>query len=105
MTRTTRLGVVTTGHGPRDEYVHYHERVLRALGAEVQVVIRHIYDGLVLDDLTPHQVGKETPNLGTHVHVPGAVGNHMGDGWEHRFYAIDFAIHRVQAAIHALTGC
>ena len=102
MTKTTRLGVVTTGHGPRDEYIHYHERILRSLGADVEVVIRHIYDGLSLDDLLPHQVGKETPNLGAHVHVPGAVGNHMGDGWEHRFFSLDFAIGRVQSVIDRL---
>ncbi|MDQ0390477.1 AroM family protein [Labrys monachus] len=102
MAKRTKLGVVTTGHGPRDEYIHYHQEILRSLGADVEVVIRHIYDGLALEDLLPHQVGKETPNLGSHVHVPGAVGNHMGDGWEHRFFALDFATGRVQAAIDSL---
>jgi hypothetical protein len=102
MNKTTRLGVVTTGHGPRDEYIHYHEQLLRSLGADVEVVIRHIYEDLALDELLPHQVGKETPNLGAHVHVPGAVGNHMGDGWEHRFFALDFAAKRVQSTIDRL---
>ncbi len=102
MTRTVKLGVVTTGHGPRDEYIHYHQNVLRALGANVEVVIRHIYEDLTLDALLPYQVGKETPNLGAHVHVPGAVGNHMGDGWEHRFFALDFATGRVQQTIDRL---
>lgn len=102
MTRTIKLGVVTTGHGPRDEYIHYHQTFLRALGSKVEVVIRHIYEDLTLDELTPYQVGKETPNLGAHVHVPSAVGNHMGDGWEHRFYALDFATGRVQQAIDRL---
>ncbi len=102
MTRRTRLGVVTTGHGPRDEYVHFHERFLGALGTDVEVVIRHIYDGMELEELTAHQVGKEKPNLGAHVHVPGAVGNHMGDGWEHRFYDLDFAAGKVQRTIDQL---
>lgn len=102
MTKRTRLGVVTTGHGPRDEYIHFHEQFLRALGADVEVVIRHIYEGMDLAELTPHQVGKEKPNLGAHVHVEGAVGNHMGDGWEHRFYDLDFAIGKVQQAIDQL---
>jgi len=102
LTKRTRLGVVTTGHGPRDEYIHFHERFLRALGADVEIVIRHIYDGIPLEALTPHQVGKEKPNLGAHVHVAGAVGNHMGDGWEHRFYDLDFAIGKVQRAIDLL---
>ncbi len=102
MTKRTRLGVVTTGHGPRDEYIHFHERFLRALGADVEVVICHIYEGMELEELTPHQVGKEKPNLGAHVHVPGAVGDHMGDGWEHRFYDLDFAARKVQRAIDQL---
>jgi hypothetical protein len=104
VSKTTRLGIVTTGHGPRDEYIHYHERFLRALGADVEVVIRHIYEGMALDELLPHQVGREKPNLGAHVHVPGAVGNHMGDGWEHRFFDLDFATGKVQAAIDRLEG-
>lgn len=102
MPSAKKIGVVTTGHGPRDEYLFYHRSLLEALGGQVEIVVRHIYEGLTLADITPHQVGKETPNLGAHVHVPGAVGNHMGDGWEHRFYALDFAIGRVQATIDAL---
>lgn len=102
MTRTTRLGVVTTGHGPRDEYLHYHQALLTQLGANVEVVVRHIYEDLTLEDVVPHQVGKEAPNLGAHVHVPGAVGNHMGDGWEHRFFALDFATAKVQKTIDKL---
>jgi hypothetical protein len=103
MQRTaTKLGVVTTGHGPREEYLHYHERLLRSLGADVDVVVRQIYEGLALDDLLPHEVGKNTANIGAHVHVPGAKGNHMGDGWEHRFFALDFATERVQQTIDLL---
>ncbi len=100
--QTTRLGVVTTGHGPREEYVEFHRRLLAALGADVTVFVRHIYEGLTLGDLDPHEVGKETANIGAHVHVTGAVGNHMGDGWEHRFYALDFATARVQQTIDLL---
>jgi hypothetical protein len=100
--RTTKLGVVTTGHGPREEYLHYHQRLLRSLGADVDVVVRHIYEGLALADLLPHEVGKNTANIGAHVHVPGAKGNHMGDGWEHRFFALNFATKRVQQTIDLL---
>jgi hypothetical protein len=102
MKKTVKLGVITTGHGPRNEYIHYHERFLRALGADVEVVIRHIYEDLTLEQLLPYQVGKETPNLGAHVHVAGATGNHMGDGWEHRFFALDFATTHVQSMIDKL---
>jgi hypothetical protein len=98
----TKLGVVTTGHGPREEYRHYHERLLRSLGANIDVVVRHIYEGLTLEDLLPYEVGKNTANIGAHVHVPGATGNHMGDGWEHRFFALDFATERVQQTIDIL---
>ncbi|QQA41972.1 AroM family protein [Pelagovum pacificum] len=99
---TTHIGVVTTGHGPRDEYLHYHRMFLETLGADVRVTVRHIYEDLTLDDLTPHEVDKSVPNLGAHVHVPGAVGNHMGDGWEHRFFDLDFATDLVQLTIDRL---
>ncbi len=102
MTRPTKIGVVTTGHGPRDEYVFFHRNLLAHLGAGVEVTTRHVYEGLTLADITPHQVGKEVPNIGGHVHVPGATGNHMGDGWEHRFYALPFVMSRVQIAIDRL---
>lgn len=101
-TRRKKIGVVTTGHGPRDEYLHYHKRLLEALGAEVDVVVRHIYEGLTLDELVPHEVDKTVPNIGSHVHVPGAVGNHMGDGWEHRFFDLAFATAHVQQTIDRL---
>ncbi|SDI31491.1 AroM family protein [Alloyangia pacifica] len=96
------IGIITTGHGPRDEYLHYHGLFLKALGADVTITLRHIYDGLTLADLDPHEVDKSTPNLGAHVHVPGAKGNHMGDGWEHRFYDLEFATGLVQQAIERL---
>lgn len=100
--RPTRLGIVTTGHGPRDEYVKYHERLLAHLGAPVKVVIRHALDGLSHNALKPWIVGAGTLNLGAHVHVPGATGNRLGPGWQHLFFDLDFCIARVQAAIDAL---
>lgn len=100
--KTTHIGVVTTGHGPRDEYLHYHKMFLEALGADVKITVRHIYEDLALEELLPHQVDKTTPNLGAHVHVPGAVGNHMGDGWEHRFFELGFATKLVQKTIDRL---
>ena len=100
--KTTHIGVVTTGHGPRDEYLHYHRIFLESLGADVRITVRHIYEDLTLEQLLPHQVDKTKPNLGAHVHVPGAVGNHMGDGWEHRFFELGFATELVQKTIDRL---
>ncbi len=105
MNRTPRrIGVVTTGHGPRDEYVRYHQAALESLGAEIEIVTRHALDGLTSEQLEPHRVGAETPNIGAHVHVSGATGNRMGPGWEHRFYDLEFCLGRMQSAIDQLTG-
>jgi hypothetical protein len=100
--KKTRLGIVTTGHGPRDEYIRYHERLLAHLGAPVEVVIRHALDGLSYEQLKPHIVGPGVLNLGAHVHVPGATGNRLGPGWQHLFFDLRHCVARIQAAIDAL---
>ncbi len=99
-----RIGVVTTGHGPRDEYVRYHRAALEALGVQVEIVTRHALDGLTSEQLEPHRVGADVPNIGAHVHVAGASGNRMGPGWEHRFYDLEFCLGRIQSTVDQLTG-
>ncbi len=100
--KTTKIGVVTTGHGPRTEYVDYHKALLQSLGADVEVVLRHALEGLTIDDLRPHIVDRRKPNIGAHVHVPGATGNQYGDGWDHPFIDLDFSLGRMQRAIDLL---
>ena len=59
--KTTKLGVVTTGHGPREEYLHYHQRLLRSLGTNVDVVVRDRHgnpvSGLTKDDFEVYEEG------------------------------------------------
>jgi hypothetical protein len=62
MAEKLRVGVVTTGHGPRDEYVRYHRAILAHLGAKVDFVTRHALEGLSIEALTPHIVGPERLN-------------------------------------------
>jgi len=98
----TKIGIVTTGHGPRDEYIHYHSSFLEHLGAEVTVVTRHALEGLNLENLRPHFVDGSKPNIGAHIHFPGATGNQYGPGWDHPFLELGFAVERMQDAVEKL---
>jgi len=100
--RIMRLGVVTTGQGPRHEYAAYHRGLAAALGMRIDVIDDHILDGLSWDEIKPHLGGDAEDRLGAHVHVPGATGNRLGDGWDHVYVSLPWALPYFQAAIDRL---
>ena len=98
-----RLGVVTTGHGPRAEYVAYHRGLGATFGiAGLEVLDDHILEGLDWTDIRPHLGAAEEDRLGAHVRVPGATGNRLGDGWDHVYVRLDWSFAYFQAAIDRL---
>lgn len=99
-----RLGLITTGQGPRLPYVLYHERLAAALGLTVEIDVRHILDGLDWDAIRPHLGGPDELRLGAHVHVPGATGNRLGEGWDHVYVRMDWSIPYFQKAIDDLVA-
>ncbi|EPX80378.1 AroM family protein [Salipiger mucosus] len=96
-----KLGLVTTGQGPRD-YDRYFSGIARALGVEVEIVSDHILDPLGWDEIRPHLAEEGAPVLGAHVHVPGATGNRLGAGWDHVYVDLDWALPLFQDAIDRL---
>jgi protein AroM len=104
-TQKTRLGIITTGQGPRDEYVTFHTKLLAALGADVEIVSRHALDGAddeALDAIAPTE-GAGTPAIHANVKstAPGArtsLGAGYRDVWIDRSLYFD----RVQKAIDDL---
>ncbi|MBE9604493.1 AroM family protein [Acetobacteraceae bacterium H6797] len=99
-----RLGVITTGHGPRDEYVQYHRGLARALGLEIEVIDEHILEHLTWEEIRPHLGAEHEERLGAHVRVPGATGNRLGEGWDHVYVRLDWAIQHFQSAIDRLVA-
>jgi hypothetical protein len=99
-----RLGIITTGHGPRDEYLHYHRGLAAALGLPVEVIDAHILEGLDWPQIRAHLGGPDEARLGAHVRVPGASGNRLGDGWDHVYVRLDWTLPYFQAAIDRLVA-
>ncbi|MFC0407144.1 AroM family protein [Roseomonas elaeocarpi] len=99
-----RLGIITTGQGPRDEYVHYHRGIASALGLTIEIIDEHILEELDWPAVRPHLGAEHEARLGAHVRVPGATGNRLGDGWDHVYVRLDWAIPFFQAAIDRLVA-
>jgi protein AroM len=99
-----RLGLITTGHGPRPEVIAYHEEAMRAAGLEdVEVIARHALEGLSdtqIDamEATPGEIG-----IGCHVRATGASGERTC-GIRHRAVTPgrDKLIPHVQTCLEAL---
>jgi protein AroM len=101
--RPPRIGIVTTGQGPRDEYVNYHTNVLRHLGADdAEIFIRHALDGLTEAEIDSHAAKPGDWHIGCHVESPSSTGDRMGDGHKEVFVPREFMIERVQLAIDSL---
>lgn len=96
-----KLGLVTTGQGPRD-YDRYFNGIAEALGLSVEIVSDHILDPLGWDEIRANLAAPGAPVLGAHVHVPGATGNRLGEGWDHVYVDLGWAMQHFQAAIDRL---
>jgi protein AroM len=102
-----RIGIVTTGQGPRDEYVIFHANLLKNLGVEAAIVCRHALDGMTdaeLDSIAPRS-GPGTPAIHANVRsdAPGArtsLGPGFRDVWLDRSLYFDL----VQKAIDELAA-
>jgi len=99
-----RLGVITTGHGPRSEYAAYHRGLAGALGLRLDILEDHILEGMEWPDISQHLGGEDEARLGSHVRVPGATGNRLGPGWAHVYVRLDWAMAHFQAAIDRLVA-
>nr|WP_245223885.1 AroM family protein [Rhizobium halophytocola] len=94
--------MITTGQGPRIAYEHYFSGIGRALGLKCEVESRHILDPLTWDEIREHLAAEGRPVLGAHVHVPGATGNRLGEGWDHVYVDLEWAYGYFQRAIDEL---
>jgi hypothetical protein len=97
-----KLGLVTTGQGPRAAYEHYFNGIGKALGLTLDVVSKHILDPLNWPEIQKNLAIGDRPVLGAHVHVPGATGNRLGDGWDHVYVDLEWAYQYFQRAIDEL---
>ena len=83
MSDTVKLGIITTGQGPRNEYVDYHQNVMKYLGVDVEIMSAHALDGLTSDQINEIETKEGEKYIGCHIRVPGGTGDRMGPGWSH----------------------
>ncbi len=98
-----KVGIITTGQSPRNEYVSFHRNALTALGLDnVEVVERACLDGLTRQQIAAHEI---TPDkglgIGCYVHNTTPDDRRMGAGWEEIFVDQAWYLERAQAAIEA----
>jgi protein AroM len=105
MTEPVRIGIVTTGQGPREEYLAFHANLLRALGVETEIVARHALDGASdaeLDAVAP-RAGAGVPAIHANVRsgAPGS-GTSLGPGYRDVWLDRSLYYDRVQQALDEL---
>jgi hypothetical protein len=76
-----KLGLITTGQGPRNEYVHFHRKLMKELGVDVEIKIRNAMDGLSVEEIQAMTARPGDRWIASHYHLPGATGDRMGPGW------------------------
>ncbi len=99
---TKRVGIITTGQSPRNEYRSFHRNALKALGMEVEVSERACLDGLDRAAIWAHEITPEQGlGIGCYVHNDTPADRRMGSGWEEIFVDQRWYIERAQHAIDA----
>jgi len=96
------IGLITTGHGPRNEYVEFHRGLIAALGYDVEVIDEHILDGLGWEDIAPNRGGPDEHVLGAYVRLPDADGPKLANGATHAYLRREWAASRIQRCIDRL---
>jgi hypothetical protein len=97
-----KVGIITTGQSPRNEYRSFHRNALAALGLEVEVLERACLDGLTRAEIAGHEIKPEQGlGIGCYVHNTTPDDIRMGAGWEEIFVEQKWYLERCQAAVDA----
>lgn len=97
-----KVGIITTGQSPRNEYVSFHTNALAAMGLEVEVTEKACLDGLTRAEIAEHEISPEDGlGIGCYVHNTTPDDRRMGAGWEEIFVAQGWYLERAQEAIDA----
>jgi protein AroM len=102
MSKKPKLGLIGTGQGPRSEYIAFHSGMLRRLGLEVDVVMRHALHGMSAAEIQALAPKPEDPAIHGYVRVPGEMNHRFGADWGEVWMERGRSIGLVQACIDAL---
>jgi hypothetical protein len=79
--KSAKLGLITTGQGPRNEYVRYHRNLMWELGIDVCIKICNAMDGLTRQEIRTMESLPRERQIGHHIHEEGATRDRLGTGW------------------------
>jgi hypothetical protein len=102
MSQKAAVGLIATGQGPRQEYIDFHGRFLKALGVEVDIHMRNALDGLSLEEIRGVPISPETEVIHSYVHAPGETSERFGPGWGEAIMARTQYVGLIQACIDEL---
>ena len=72
MLQPPKLGLITVGQGPRDEFVAYHRNLLQHLGVAAQIEMRHGLEGLTRDEMRTLEALPGEACISGRIHEAGA---------------------------------
>ena len=102
MRRKARLGLITTGQGPRQDYVAFHGELLRQLGVEAEIFVEYALDGLSPEELETLEPAPGEDAIHSYVRFPGRDSKRFGSGWGEAWMERGRTIPIVQSCIERL---
>jgi len=102
MSKKPKLGLIGTGQGPRSDYIAFHTGLLRRLGLEVDVVMRHALEGLSATQIKELAPKPEDPAIHGYMRSPGQMNPRFGADWGEVWMERGRSITLIQACIDAL---
>jgi hypothetical protein len=77
-----QVGIITTGQGPRQEYLRFYGNAFHRLGLSVRILEAGALDGLSRDEIAGLTAGPEEAGIGCYVHARNDRGVPKGENWE-----------------------
>jgi hypothetical protein len=102
MPHRNRLGLIGTGQGPRQEYIDFHGGLLRELGADVKVVMRHALDGLSAKAIAALAPTPNEPAIHGYVRSENEHNRRFGTSWGDAWISRSHSVRLVQECIDVL---
>jgi protein AroM len=102
MSYKPRLGLITTGHGPRPEYSSFHGGLLHQLGVDAEVLLHYTLDGLSREEIEELAPQDKDDAIHGYIRVPGSINKKFGPGWGESWVGLGQTIRLVQKCIYDL---
>jgi protein AroM len=97
-----RIGVITTGQGPRVEYEEFHQSLFATMGADVTIISRHVLDNVDADEIKNFGPASGAPAIHANIRGSNTDFSTLGRGWRNVWVDRSIYVERVQLALDSL---